>query len=218
MSDHTRADEGEGREPGEALFNHALDAAYYEARDLADKAGVSWLNAKRIADAYYAPVVHHDDLTINSLKHSLSSAEDRATQAEAEVARLTAALTEAERERDEGKAMLLSIAAVVEPPLEDGIWSGTVLKAVEAAEASASVLRERVATLEAEMDRLRKDNERLRWRHPAVLPDWNDLPDCLRTKLARAADGYDPDWGGDLAVNMYATLRQAMMEAPHADN
>ena len=84
----------------------------------------------------------------------------------------------------------------------------------EAAEAIGEALRERVARLEVDNTRLRKDNERLRWRHPAVLPDWNDLPEALRVKLAETAEGFDPDWGGDLIVNLYRDLREGMNSLP----
>lgn len=56
---------------------------------------------------------------------------------------------------------------------------------------------------------LAQDNERLRWRHPMVLPDWNDLPNDLRPKLVQIGEWYAGEtYGANLAVNFYGEVRE----------
>jgi hypothetical protein len=59
---------------------------------------------------------------------------------------------------------------------------------------------------------LRQENERLRWRHPNILPEWMDLPGELRSALRRLAETYVDDWNaGDFALNFYHDIREALM-------
>lgn len=55
------------------------------------------------------------------------------------------------------------------------------------------------------------DNERLRWRHRDTLPEWNDLPDTLRTGLVRIGEQMvDARFGGDAMVAIWAEVRKEL--------
>jgi hypothetical protein len=76
-------------------------------------------------------------------------------------------------------------------------------------------LAEMISSLDADLGHLRRENERLRWRHPNVIPDWNDLPDKLRNRLVEISAQYaDGDTGGDFAVQFYGDMRKALSSAP----
>lgn len=69
----------------------------------------------------------------------------------------------------------------------------------------------RTKRLETSAKNMREENERLRWRHPIILPHWNDLPDDVRSRLCReGSDFTNDDYGGDMAVSFYGALRSVL--------
>lgn len=78
----------------------------------------------------------------------------------------------------------------------------------EAIEAMAKALNDE---RNAQFSECRAEMERLRWRHPHVIPDWNDLPQDKRIALVKLArDFFDEVHGGDFVVNFYAELRKEL--------
>ena len=74
--------------------------------------------------------------------------------------------------------------------------------AVKAAEAAVVAMLMAEANEREELlrqvERLKADNERLRWRHPSVLPRWEDLPNRLRLAMEDALDEDDRKIAGVL--------------------
>jgi hypothetical protein len=66
-------------------------------------------------------------------------------------------------------------------------------------------------SLEREIAALRADNGRLRWRHRDTLPDWNDLPDELRERLADIGrQMIDEHYGADTMVAVWNEIQKAL--------
>lgn len=66
-------------------------------------------------------------------------------------------------------------------------------------------------SLEREIAALHADNERLRWRHRDTLPDWNDLPATLRTRLVEIGRRMiDEHTGADTMVAVWSEIQKAL--------
>jgi hypothetical protein len=83
---------------------------------------------------------------------------------------------------------------------------------VDAADALAK-LAERVSDQDAYIARLHADNQRLRWRHPLSIPEWNDLLNEQKEAIVAAVRPYaDCDWDGDAAAAMWRALRREVQD------
>lgn len=68
-----------------------------------------------------------------------------------------------------------------------------------------------ITALKARVDELYADNQRLRWRHETVIPDWNDLHQDLRTRLCELGECYaGGTHGGQMMHDLYNEIRQAL--------
>ena len=66
-------------------------------------------------------------------------------------------------------------------------------------------------------DFVRDEIERLRWRHPNIIPEFNDLPDALRMELCRIGEQMiDPNFGADAVIKVYEEVRKALNVTPAA--
>ena len=96
------------------------------------------------------------------------------------------------------------------PAIPNGAWS----MMLDAAATIERLLSDN-ESLSNSVDRLYLANEQLRWRHPAVIPDWNDLPEPVRSKLCLVANYYcEEHLAGDAAVNFYGGIRKALSAEP----
>lgn len=68
-----------------------------------------------------------------------------------------------------------------------------------------------ITALKARIDELYADNQRLRWRHETVIPDWNDLHQDVRVRLCEIGSYYAAyPHGGQMMLDLYNEIQQAL--------